>query len=301
MITLAAADTLAAGASAATLLTSTVFGMELNGTTEVYKVLDQRQLAAAPATIYTAPGSTTTFIKSIMVVNNDTALRTFQFFRGGTAAANVITPVMTLGPGGSAVYEDGLGWAFYDNLGRLLMSPTLQLLTASLVADTGNQTSTTEAIVSCVLTIPANYLTVGTVIDFQMSFSCAQGATAQTTPGHLFQLRYGGLAGTVIASVGTITPATLLAATAGLLDGFLIVRTLGASGTCKAGMTVTDPRGTRIAAGDMTSKNGMSAAGAGVTINTTTQNDLVVTSKTTVADASAIVFGTGGYFVIEKL
>ena len=46
MLTLAAADTLAAGASAATQVTSTVFGMELNAGVEVYKVLDQRQLAA---------------------------------------------------------------------------------------------------------------------------------------------------------------------------------------------------------------------------------------------------------------
>jgi hypothetical protein len=301
MLTLAAADTLAAGASAATLLTSTVFGMELNAGTEVYKVLDQRQLAASPATIYTAPGSTTSFIKTIMVVNNDTNTRTFQFFRGGTAAANAITPVYSLGPGCCAVYEDGCGWLFYDGAGRLLQSQTVAALGAALVADTGNQTSTTEAIVSPVLTIPANYSTAGMIVDFQLVFSCAQGATAQTTPGHLFQLRWGGLSGTVIASVGTITPSTSLGATAGLIDGILIIRTVGASGTCKAGMTVTDPRGTRIAAGDMTSKNGMSAAGSGVVINTTTQNDLVITSKATVADGSAVVFGTAGFFLVEKL
>jgi hypothetical protein len=51
----------------------------------------------------------------------------------------------------------------------------------------------------------------------------------------------------------------------------------------------------------MASKNGMSAAGSGVVINTTTSNDLVITCKTTVADAAAITFGTGGYFVVEKL
>lgn len=122
MLVLAAADTLAAGASVASQVTCTVFGMELNAGTEVYKVLDQRQLANSPATIYTAPASTTAFVKSIHVVNNDTALRTFQLFRGGTAAANALTPTFTLLPGCAAVYEDGLGWQFFSASGQLLLA-----------------------------------------------------------------------------------------------------------------------------------------------------------------------------------
>jgi hypothetical protein len=98
--------------------------MELASGTETYKVLDQRQLAAAPATIYTAPGSTQSFIKSIMVVNNDTVSRTIQYFRGGTAAANAITPVYTLLPSGCAVYTDGLGWKFYNKSGQMLVGMT---------------------------------------------------------------------------------------------------------------------------------------------------------------------------------
>jgi hypothetical protein len=43
----------------------------------------------------------------------------------------------------------------------------------------------------------------------------------------------------------------------------------------------------------------MSVAGTGVVIDTTAQKDLVITSKTTVADAAAITFGTAGYFVQE--
>jgi len=122
MITLAAADTLAAGASAATEVTSTVFGMTLNAGTEAYLVLDQRQLAAAPATIYTVAGATQAFIKSIVVVNMGVVNRTFQFFRGGTAAANAITPIFTLVPSGMAVYEDGYGWSIYDAVGKLQVS-----------------------------------------------------------------------------------------------------------------------------------------------------------------------------------
>lgn len=109
MFTLAAADTLAGVASAASEVTCTIFGMELNAGTEVYKVLDQRQLAAAAATIYTVPASTTAFVKTITVVNTDTAqANTFQLFRGGTAAANAITPALNLAPGGMAVYSEGV-------------------------------------------------------------------------------------------------------------------------------------------------------------------------------------------------
>lgn len=119
MLLLAAADTLAGGADAASQVTCTIFGMELNAGTEVYKVLDQRQLAAAAATIYTAPTSTTAFIRTITVVNNDTVNRTFQLFRGGTAASNAITPSFTIKPKYTYTYEDGVGWRAMSDTGEL--------------------------------------------------------------------------------------------------------------------------------------------------------------------------------------
>jgi len=122
MLVLAAGDTLAAGASAASQVTCTIFGMELNAGVEVYKVLDQRQLASSPATIYSAPASTEAFIKSIKVVNNDTVVRTFQMFRGGVAAVNAITPVWSLLPGCSAVFQETLGWQFLDKAGNELQA-----------------------------------------------------------------------------------------------------------------------------------------------------------------------------------
>ena len=142
MLTLAAADTLAAGASAATEVTCTVFGMELNGTTEVYKVLDQRQLAAAPATIYTAPTSTTAFIKTIMLNNNGTVVRTFRLFRGGTAAANALTPNFSVLPGGAAVYEDGIGWSFYNSGGQLLQNSGAPITAIPTLGITGTLAET---------------------------------------------------------------------------------------------------------------------------------------------------------------
>lgn len=115
MFTLAASDTIAGVASAATEVTYTLFGMELNGTTETYKALAQGQFAASAATIYTATANGPTFVRTITVVNtNATTARTFQLFRGGTANGNAITPVINLPAGGAATYEDGKGWDFAE-------------------------------------------------------------------------------------------------------------------------------------------------------------------------------------------
>jgi hypothetical protein len=222
----------------------------------------------------------------------------FTLYRGGSAGTNQLTPLFALPVSGMAIYEDGDGWQFLDISGQLLQRPAVSpSLSAVLTADTANQTSTTEAIVSQVLTIPANYLQSGSSIEFDLFFTGAQGATAQTTPGILFQLRYGGLAGTLIASVGTITPATLLAATAGYLRGLITFTAVGAGGAVRAGMIVTDPRGTRVAAGDMASKVGQATA---VAVDTTTAKDLVITCKSTIADASCITVGKTGSSFLER-
>lgn len=300
MILLAAADFIVGQAGASNEVASTIFGMELNAGVETYKVLDQRFLLAATATLYTAPASTTAFIRSITLVNNNsTVARTVTLYRGGTATSNIIAQ-FSIPISGMAVYEDGQGWQIFNSLGQLLQSTAAtNAISAALTADTANQTSTTEAVVSQVLTVPANYLQSGTTIDFQLAFSGAQGAVAQSTPGIVYQLRWGGVAGALIASVGIITPATLLAASAGMVRGLMTVRTIGASGTCKGALTVYDPRGTRIAAGDIPVKVGKT--GTAVNIDTTSQKDLVLTCKTTIADAACITFGESGLTVVERL
>lgn len=122
MITLAAADYLAADSTAASVVTYTLFGMELNAGVEAYKVLAQGQVAETIGTIYTAPTSTTAFIKSMSFVNNDTVMRTLEITRGGTGAANRITPVLEIPAGGMAVYEDGIGWQMFNAQGQMLVS-----------------------------------------------------------------------------------------------------------------------------------------------------------------------------------
>lgn len=152
MLVLAATDTLSGGASAASQVTCTIFGMELVGTTETYKCLYQGQLAASPATLYTVPSSTTAFVKSMHVVNNDTSARTFQLFfnigGAGVAAADAFTPLWTLGPGESAHYIDGNGWTFYTNLGQRKDSDTSNnWRVVALGADATANSTTTIAFV----------------------------------------------------------------------------------------------------------------------------------------------------------
>jgi hypothetical protein len=190
MIVLAASDTLAAGASVASMLTSTVFGMTLNNGVETYAVLDQRQLASSPATIYTVAGSTTAFIRTITVVNNDTINRTFQYFRGSTAAANAITPAITLLPSGYAIYEDGTGWQVYNSSGQLLqsqysvISPIDNWGITNCKGETMDRNICPEVNTTVTTTgqiyLQAIWLTAGTVISNISFFSATTAASVPT-------------------------------------------------------------------------------------------------------------------------
>lgn len=301
MLTLAAAGTLAAAASVASTLTMTVFGMELNAGNEAYKPLYQGQPGTTAAAVYTVPANTQAFVKTIFVANTSTTLTpTLTLYAGGTTAAFMLLPPVTIPAGGFAMYEDGDGWQVFDNLGQLLQRQggNSTPLSAALTANTANQTSTTEAVISQVLAVPANSVQPGSTFKVDLSTICAQGAVAQTTPGIVYNLRWGGLAGTIIATTGIITPATALAATAGAVWAMVTVASIGASGTAKGYITATDPRGTRATNGEKPQNVGSS--NAAVTIDTTTAKDLVITCKTTVADASSVTFGASGMTFLAK-
>lgn len=65
---------------------------------DTFKKLYQGQLAAAAATLYTAPAATAAIVRSIRIVNTDTVSRWFILYQSGVAAANQITGRMVLGP-----------------------------------------------------------------------------------------------------------------------------------------------------------------------------------------------------------
>lgn len=67
---------------------------------DTFKKLYQGQLAAAAATLYTAPAAppTAAIVRSIRIVNTDTVSRWFILYQSGVAAANQITGKIVLGP-----------------------------------------------------------------------------------------------------------------------------------------------------------------------------------------------------------
>ncbi len=73
---------------------------------DTYKQLYQGQLGNTVATLATVGTGKMWIIKHISVVNNDSSARTFGLYRGGTAAANVITPPnMSIPAGGMAEWD----------------------------------------------------------------------------------------------------------------------------------------------------------------------------------------------------
>lgn len=188
MLTLATGETIAADSDAASVMNYTIFGMEKNGSTETYKTLAQGQIASAAATIYTAPGSNVSFIRTIMITNTDTVARSFQLFVNGTATSNAITPVYVLQAGESAVYEDGQAWKFFDINGQMKQSvgqaPLLPNYGPSgCKAETFPRQWLAEANVSLLSTgrvsMQAIWLVAGTVLT---SISISSATTAAGTP-----------------------------------------------------------------------------------------------------------------------
>lgn len=100
------------------------------------------------------------------------------------------------------------------------------------VAGTAIATSTTETILFPNITIPANYLADGRVLRLRL-FG-AYGTTS--TPTLIFSLRFGGVAGTVIAKSSTVTTTSAVGGGASMtalwsMEAYIQVRSNGASGT----------------------------------------------------------------------
>jgi hypothetical protein len=205
MLLLAASDTIAGVADAASKVTVTMFGMELNGTTETYKALYQGQLSNSAGTVYTATANGPTFVRSIMVVNADTASHTFQLFRGGTAAGNAITPTITLPASYCAVYEDGNGWRVYSGSGEPLAVKQTAVYGVDNYGITNSKAETmdrnfcteidTAPAVTGVVCLGAIWLTAGTVVS---NISVMPSATP-TAPTHGFLALYNKM-GTLLAT-----------------------------------------------------------------------------------------------------
>lgn len=114
-------------------------------------------------------------------------------------------------------------------MSRQFWTENLSWATAS---GTAIASSTTETILFPNVTIPANYMQDGRVLRIR-----AVGAYGTTgTPTLIFSLRWGGVAGTVLAKSSTITTTSGTGGGASMtalwtLDAFIQVRSNGSSGT----------------------------------------------------------------------
>lgn len=117
---LAAAGTVAGVAATANAITISIFGMELSGGVQAYKVLAQTQLPNAVATLYTVPASTTSFINHISLGNTTgSAVSGIKLFVNGTAAVNQITGTFSVPANGLASLNVA-GLQVYDGNGSLI-------------------------------------------------------------------------------------------------------------------------------------------------------------------------------------
>lgn len=58
--------------------------------TQTYKRLAKGQLAATAGTLYTAPGSTTTYVKGIVLFNTGNSSETVKIYEAGTGTSDQI-------------------------------------------------------------------------------------------------------------------------------------------------------------------------------------------------------------------
>lgn len=107
-----------------------------------------------------------------------------------------------------------------------------ETLTWAVASGTAIATSTTETILFPNITIPANYLQDGRVLRLRAFF--AYGTTA--TPTLVFALRWGGVAGTVIAKTAANVMTSAVGGGASMtalgdIEAFVQTRSNGSSGT----------------------------------------------------------------------
>lgn len=114
MINLAAGETIRGVASALTSVTYTITGMELSTLlVETYHVLAQGTMSnASPGILYTAPASTTAFIKTVLLANTTAGAITVTLYVNATATANSIGTCVI--PANGHAILNQFGWEVYD-------------------------------------------------------------------------------------------------------------------------------------------------------------------------------------------
>lgn len=160
----------------------------------------------------------------------------------------------------------------------------------------------TETIIMPNITIPANYLSDGRILRVTCFFR--QGTTG--TPTLTLRLRWGGVAGTVIAASGAMVLGATVTAGMGCIEAIIQVRSNGATGTvfCVGKATVGDDATSTVGSATNTPANDfMGSAGvatpAAVTVDLTADTALSITAQWGTANASNTL--TGHVYIVEAL
>ena len=174
-----------------------------------------------------------------------------------------------------------------------------ELLAWATADGTTINATTTETIIFPNVTIPANYMQDGRVLRFT-----SYGRHTSAGQTMTYRVRWGGVAGTVLAATGAITAPT---ATAGLwkFDGILQTRSNGSSGTIYAFVEAQICDDAASSAGSATSAPGIGLGGsagvatpATVTVDLTADTALSITCQLGTAGSNTV---TGHVYILEAL
>lgn len=191
MFTLATGGTIQGVAGTNNVLTCTVFGMELSGGVETYKVLVQAQIANSVGIIgsYTVAASTIALVKRIQIANTTSSPVTgLILYVNGSAAGNQITGSLTIPANGTMVMSD-LGTLVYDASGNLLLAgqnfvtPAVVLGTAGSAGTTTNTIRSDSTIAAFDATVPAVTTPAAVSTVGSVAFSARRDHTHQSPGG----------------------------------------------------------------------------------------------------------------------
>jgi len=179
-----------------------------------------------------------------------------------------------------------------------------ELLAWATASGTSINTSTTETIIFPDVTIPANYLADGRTVRLTVyGLHSTLGSGTVTTA---FQVRWGGVAGTVICKTGTITQVISLTNALWKMVVDITVRSNGSSGTVMGNGEVHMFGGTAPTIGSATGApaiapmtNGGQTGPAVATLNLTVDTAISVTAQMGASSASNIIQGL--QYTIEAL
>lgn len=178
-------------------------------------------------------------------------------------------------------------------MSRQFWAETIAWATAS-----GTQISntTTETIIHPNITIPANYMQDGRAIEV---FEFFMFSNVVTTPGTLtLRLRWGGVAGTVIAATDAIALSTTAQTNRlGSIEAIIQTRSNGSSGTVFATGQVS--LGASAGTSSLLMGSAGSASPAAVTVDLTADTALALTAQFSVATSPTNL--TGLNYVLKAL